>query len=247
VIDLNSQIEIKNVVLGYDGKPVLPVINLGVNRGDFLGVVGPNGAGKSTFLKAILGLLKPMSGEIKFDSKLRFGYVPQREALDELFPLTVRDIVKMARYPLIGLLRRSQKTDNEAIDNALEKLEISNLSNHQFRDISGGQKQRTLIARALATDPDILILDEPTNGMDLRSESAIMDIIQKLNDSGQTVIMVTHLLNLIARYAKTTLILNDSIHHGNVCEILNDKILNHIYNMEVEVVSDSSGRQVVLV
>jgi ABC-type Mn2+/Zn2+ transport system ATPase subunit len=243
----NIQIDIRNVVLGYDGKPVLPVMNLTVNQGDFLGVVGPNGAGKSTFLKAILGLLKPMSGEIVLGDKIRFGYVPQREALDELFPLTVRDIVSMARYPLIGLLGRSRTEDKKAVDNALEKLEISNLANHQFRDISGGQKQRTLIARALATDPDVLILDEPTNGMDLRSESTIMEIISKLNDSGQTVIMVTHLLNLIVRYAKTTLILNDRIHHGNVCEILNDRILNHIYDIDVEVVADSSGRQVVLV
>ncbi len=244
---MNRLIEISNLILGYNGKPVLPELNLNIHQGDFLGVVGPNGAGKSTLLKALLGLIKPLSGRINCSKKIRFGYVPQRESLDELFPLTVRDIVGMARYPLTGLLGRIRPEDRTAVENALHKLGITHLRDVQFRDISGGQKQRTLIARALATEPDILILDEPTNGMDLKSECAIMEVIRSLNDSGLTVIMVTHLLNLVARYVKTTLILEERVHYGKVGEIFSDQIISGVYDMNVQVRTDSSGKQVVLV
>ena len=240
---MNKLLEFKEVILGYDGKPVLPEINLKINEKDFLGVVGPNGAGKTTLLKAILGLIKPLRGHIYHRKNHRYGYVPQRETVDEIFPLTARDIVMMSRFPLNLPFMPPGKKDREAVAKALEMAGISDIADAPFRSLSGGQKQRALIARALAPEPEILILDEPTNGMDIRAEKNIMDLITQLNTQGLTVIMVTHLLNLVANHAGRLLLLNDRVVQGETSEVLKPEILSETYRGEVEVVQSSDNRQ----
>src|ERR1041385_3074648 len=172
-------IEFNHTDLGYGRNVVLRDIHFDIEQGDFLGIVGPNGAGKTTLLKAILGLLKPLSGQVSVDAGgLRIGYVPQRESVDTLFPLTVMDIVLMGRYSRLGPFSRPGKMDHDLAMKALEHVGITNLAHRSYPNLSGGQKQRALIARALVGDPNLLILDEPTNGMDLVSERAIMELVR---------------------------------------------------------------------
>ncbi len=240
---MNKLLEFKEVVLGYDGKPVLPEINLIISKNDFLGVVGPNGAGKTTLLKAILGLIKPIRGHIFHKKNHRYGYVPQRETVDEIYPLTARDIVMMSRFPLNLPFMPPNKKDREAVEKALNMAGISDIADTPFRSLSGGQKQRALIARALAPEPEILILDEPTNGMDIRAEKNIMDLINQLNERGLTVIMVTHLLNLVANYAGRLLLLNDRVVQGEASKVLKPEILSETYRGEIEVIKSINNRQ----
>jgi len=230
------------VYLGYGKKTVLRDLNFSIKEKTFLGLVGPNGSGKTTILKGILGLLKPLKGSIKFSkNNLSFGYVPQREVIDEIYPLNVTDIVLMGRYSLIGPLRRPGKKDLEIVMESLSCLDIKELANYPYRDLSGGQKQRVLIARALAGDSSLLILDEPTNGMDLKSEKNIMDVVQKLyKEKNLTVIFVTHLLNLVANYSREIIILDEeSVKFGETQNILDDETLSNLYNIPVNVIRHS--------
>lgn len=184
-------VELLEAQIGYEHRPILEGVNLKLTDGDFLGLVGPNGAGKTTLLKALLGNLPILSGErkVRVAAPPRFGYVPQREALDLVFPLTVREVVGMGRFPHRGLFQRFSSEDRERIDWSLSKAGIEPLAERLYRDLSGGQKQRALIARALATEPEILVLDEPTAGMDLRSSKDLLDLIANLHDEGHLTVM----------------------------------------------------------
>jgi len=246
---LKPLIEFRNADLGYGRHRVLTGINLAIYEGDFLGIAGPNGAGKTTLLKCILGLLRPLSGEVLFHGNgLRFGYVPQRDTLDSVFPLSVLDITLMGRYPRIGVLRRPGKADIEKAIECLRHVGIQDISHRHYQSLSGGQKQRTLIARALAGDPNLLILDEPTNGMDLVSEKSIMDLIEQLHeeDASLTILMVSHLLNTVANYVHRIAILGPSTFQvGLVEEILTAENLHALYGIPAHVVS-LDGHRVVL-
>ncbi|MBI2251879.1 MAG: ABC transporter ATP-binding protein [Armatimonadetes bacterium] len=221
---MEELLKFSDVALGYSKIPVLQGISFGIFKGDFLGIVGPNGSGKTTLLKAILGILKPLRGEICCrGGSLRFGYVPQREMMDELYPLTPREIIMMSRYPLLGPLKRSGKKDKEKAAEVIEKLGITDIANKLYKNLSGGQKQRTLIARALAGEPDILLLDEPTNGMDIKVEKNIMEIINLLNLEGITIVMVTHIINLVANYASRIALINEKFLIGDSSKILTEE------------------------
>lgn len=236
------------VDLGYGRRRVLKDIDFDVEAGDFLGIVGPNGAGKTTLLKAILGLLSPMAGLISRASDgLRIGYVPQRDSVDTLFPLTVLDIVLMGRYTRIGAIARPGAEDKALAMRALEHVSMADMANRAYPNLSGGQKQRALIARALVGDPNLLILDEPTNGMDLVSERAIMELVRRLHDRDQiTVLMVSHLLNTVASYAQRIAIVGEgSLREGTVADMVTSRSLSELYRMDVQVV-DVDGRRVIL-
>ena len=244
----NALIEFAGVDLGYGKRKILTGINLRVAVGDFLGIVGPNGAGKTTMLKAILGLLKPLSGEVRTTEEgLRIGYVPQRDSVDSLFPLTVMDIVLMGRYKGIGPLGWPNLVDKQAAVMAIEHVGITDLSNRPYPNLSGGQKQRALIARALVGNPNLLILDEPTNGMDLASERAIMELVRHLHDQdGITVLMVSHLLNTVVNYAHRIAIVGDGvIREGVISNMITSEALSALYSLPVQVV-EVDGRRVIL-
>jgi ABC-type Mn2+/Zn2+ transport system ATPase subunit len=225
--------------LGYGGgrRVVLSDLSFEIPPGDFLGLVGPNGAGKTTILRAILGTLEPLSGVVEVKQGLRFGYVPQRDSVDYGFPLTVLDVVLMGRYDRIGLGRRPAAADHELAMRALTHVGISHLADQQLSALSGGQKQRALIARALVGQPDILVLDEPTNGMDLVSTTQILSLVRDLHEQRHvTVLMVSHALNEVANYVdRIAITMQGSFRIGSVQEIVNETTLTSMYGLPVEV------------
>ena len=187
-------IEVKNLSLGYGGKAILKGLNFDVSSGDFICIVGPNGAGKSTLIKTILGLLRSLAGKIKFSNlEQKFiGYMPQETLVDPNFPASVLEIV------LSGTLNRGARCfyDKAAKADAiscLDELGISNLRDKSFTDLSGGQRQKVLLARALAATKSLLILDEPSNNLDKKSKKELYSLVNKLNkERGITILMVTH-------------------------------------------------------
>jgi ABC-type Mn2+/Zn2+ transport system ATPase subunit len=240
-------IHFDHVSVGYGKRPILTEVDFTVPEGDFLGVVGPNGSGKTTILRALLGTLRPLAGEVRLAPGLRFGYVPQRDQVDYGFPLKVVDVVMMGRYDRIGLGRRPGASDREAAYAALEHVGIRDLADRQLASLSGGQRQRALIARALVGQPNVLILDEPTNGMDLVSTTQILGLARELHERDRlTVIMVSHALNEVANYVeRIALVMNGAFRIGSVDEILNEKVLSSMYGIPVEVDS-FAGHRVVL-
>src|SRR5512134_3710136 len=194
-------VEFRDVTLGYGHRPLLRRLEFDIAEGDFLGLVGPNCSGKTTLLRALLGTLEPLSGVIRLAPGIRFGYVPQREQIDPRWPLRVLDVVLMGRYHRIGLGRRPSAADRTAALNALEHVGIADLAERHLSSLSGGQKQRTLIARALVGAPTVLILDEPTTGLDLVSTTQILSLVRELHERDRiTVLMVSHMLNEVANY-----------------------------------------------
>ncbi|MCE1248753.1 MAG: ABC transporter ATP-binding protein [Firmicutes bacterium] len=241
---MDKLLEFREAVLGYGGRAILPPINFDILKGDFTGVVGPNGAGKTTFLRAVLSLIKPISGKIVRKSGIRFGYVPQKETINEMYPVSAKDIVMMSRFPMSGAILPPGKKDREAVAKALEMVKITDIANKRYGDMSGGQKQRTLIARALAPEPDVLILDEPTNGMDILAEKTMVDLVENLNrENGITVIMVTHILNLVANRAGRLLLLNNHVKSGTTQELLSTESLTETYKGNISVIEGPDGKK----
>jgi len=244
---MSALVSFDRVALGYGRRTVLSDLSFTVAERDFLGLVGPNGAGKTTVLRAILGTLRPQEGTLVRAPGLRFGYVPQRDQVDYNFPLKVLDVVMMGRYDRIGLARRPGKDDRDRALAALDHVGIADLAGRQLKDLSGGQKQRTLIARALVGEPNILVLDEPTNGMDLVSTTQILGLVRELHErDGITVIMVSHALNEVANYVeRIALVVEGAFRIGSVDEIMTVPVLSEMYGIPVEVDS-FNGHRIVL-
>ncbi len=236
-----------HATLGYGRRVVLSDLTFEIPEGDFLGLVGPNGAGKTTILRAILGTLKPVAGTVTRLPDLRFGYVPQRDQVDYGFPLRVLDVVLMGRYYRVGIGRRPRREDRDRAFAALDSVGIRELAAEPLTRLSGGQKQRTLIARALVGEPNLLVLDEPTTGMDLVSTTQILGLVRELHErSGLTVLMVSHALNEIANYVtRIALVQEGSFRIGAVDDVLNERTLSGLYGIPVEVDS-FSGHRIVL-
>jgi ABC-type Mn2+/Zn2+ transport system ATPase subunit len=245
-------IRFDEVALGYGGERVVERLSFAVAEGDLLGIVGPNGAGKSTILKAMLGILRPAAGAIVYEAEvhrdLRFGYVPQRHTLDHIYPLDVRAVVRMARYPRAGLLRRPGRDGERAVDAALEAVGLAGLAARQLSELSGGQRQRALIARALATGANVLVLDEPTDGMDLKSTHAILGLMRRLHSEDRiTVVFVSHQLNEVANYVDRLLLIDEGRYDfGPVETVLTAENLQRIYQVPA-VVERVAGASVVVV
>jgi ABC-type Mn2+/Zn2+ transport system ATPase subunit len=220
---------------------VIENLDFTVHEGDFLGIVGPNGAGKSTILKALVGIIRPQAGRIVYERALhrglRFGYVPQRHTLDNVFPLTVAEIVRMARYREAGLLRRPDEDAERVIEGAMKAVDIVGLADRRFRALSGGQRQRALIARALATGANFLVLDEPTDGMDLGSQDAILRLMSVLNArDGLTIVFVSHLLNEVANTVDRLAVIEQGrFDHGPVADMMTGTRLEAVYQVPVRV------------
>lgn len=204
-------IEVSGVSFSYDGDDILRDVTLDIHAGDYAAFVGPNGAGKTTLLKIMLGILKPARGNVRlfgtdirqFTSWEKIGYVPQKALVfDAHFPATVQEIVLMGRFAKAGLLRFMKPADRAAAHRALERVGMREHRERLIGDLSGGEQQRVFIARALATEPEILFLDEPTTGIDAASEEEFYALLRALNrDAGVTLILVTHDLDRIAREA----------------------------------------------
>ncbi len=244
---MNALVTFDNATLGYGRRVVLSGLTFSIPEGDFLGIVGPNGSGKTTILRAILRSLKPIAGTVSHASNLRYGYVPQRDQVDYNFPLKVVDVVLMGRYDRIGLGRRPSAADRELAYAALDHVGIRDLADRSLNALSGGQKQRTLIARALVGQPNVLILDEPTNGMDLVSTTQILGLVRELHErDGLTVLMVSHALNEVSNYVeRIALVMNGGFRIGTVEEIMSSSVLSDMYGIPVDVDSINGHRIVV--
>jgi ABC-type Mn2+/Zn2+ transport system ATPase subunit len=236
------------VALGYGGVPVLRHLSFRVDRGEFLGLVGPNGSGKTTILRAILGLVRPLAGAVERAGTPVIGYVPQRESIDPIMPVTAYEVALMGRAPRLGALQRTGARDRERARQALELVGVADLAGRLYRDLSGGQQQRVLLARALAGEPDLLVLDEPTNGMDLASECALVDLLVSLNrDRGLTVLFVTHLLPIVLNAATSILLLEAGrVLYGPAREVLRAETLSALYGIAVEVATVGGQRTLVV-
>ncbi len=230
-------VTVEDATFGYGRKTVLERVHLHLCCGNFWGFVGPNGSGKTTLVRALLGLLKPQAGSVVWHRKARIGYVPQREALDDLLPLTALDIVLLGRLRRGGFCYRFTEEDRRKALEVMELMGIADLAALPYRALSGGQKQRVLIARALAAEPELLLLDEPTNGLDLPTEHAIMKLLKQIHEEqGVTIVFVTHLLNLAAN-AVTHLALfwDGRVIAGSVDELLSEQQLSAVYQIPVSV------------
>jgi len=202
-------LQLQDLRLGYDGRAVLEGISLTIERGEFLALLGPNGAGKTTLLRGLLGLIPVLSGQIEygFDRLANPpGYVPQRETLDPIFPLTVFEVVLMGTYARLAPLRPVGRRQRQFAATCLEQVGLPDLANRPFWALSGGQKQRVLIARALAVEPEMLMLDEPTSGVDPGAAAMIMELISRLNrERSLTVVLVSHHLRLVRSLVRSVI------------------------------------------
>jgi len=233
-------IELEKVSFSYDGLPVLEDVSLTVHEHDFLSIVGPNAGGKTTLLKLIMGLIRPTSGTVRVFGqrppkvRSRIGYMPQHASLDPLFPVNVMDVVLMGRlghgkrFGIYGL------ADREAAAEAIQKVELYDIRRRSFSALSGGQRQRVLIARALVSDPELLLLDEPTSNVDAAVETELFEILDQLNQK-MTVAVVTHDLGFVSCYVKSVACVNRRVVVHPISEITGEMI-NEIYGTDVHMV-----------
>ena len=232
-------IALEDASIGYGGTALLSSVNLVVSEGDFLAVVGPNGGGKTTIVRTALGALPLVAGRLAVRKPLRIGYVPQREHVDTIWPFRAGEVVLMGRVPLLGPLRRPRPADHEAVHRAMARVRIEHLSDHAYGDLSVGQRQRTLIARALAADPELLALDEPTSGMDPAAELATMDLLRELHSGcALSIVMVSHRLENVANYAHTLAFVDKDkrlFRVGSLEEMLRPEALSALYGRRVAV------------
>ncbi len=204
-------IEVKNISFSYGNEEVLKDITLNIHKGDYLGIVGANGAGKTTLLKIILGLLSPSNGSIKlfgqdikyFKNWSKIGYVPQKATnFDVNFPVTVREVVAMGRLAKRGLFHFLTREDTEIVEAVLKQVDMLDYKDRLIGDLSGGQQQRVFIARALAGQPEIIFLDEPTTGVDKKAQNEFYNLLRKLNkELDLTLVLITHDIDKITKEA----------------------------------------------
>ncbi|ACZ10124.1 Probable siderophore transport system ATP-binding protein YusV [Sebaldella termitidis] len=232
----NTAVSINDLTVAYDDKPVLWDIDLDIKKGTLMAIVGPNGAGKSTLIKAMLNLIKPITGCISFfgssykKERSKIAYVPQRGSVDWDFPTTALDVVEMGRYGKIGWIKRVGKSDRKIAVDAIKKVGMEGFEKRQISQLSGGQQQRIFLARALVQDAEIYFMDEPFQGVDAKTEKSIINILKKLRDKGKTVIVVHHDLQTVEEYFDYIAFINVAvISSGKVKEIFNRENIEKTY------------------
>jgi manganese/zinc/iron transport system ATP- binding protein len=232
----NPILEIHDLTVSYDQNPVLWNVDLSLPAGKLVGILGPNGAGKSTLIKAIMGLISPTSGYVKvFDKPLndvraRISYVPQRESVDWNFPASVLDVVMMGTYGKLGLFRRPGKKEHDIAMRSLEQVGMSGFLKRQISELSGGQQQRVFIARALAQEADLYLMDEPFAGVDMSTETAIFQLLQEMTAAGKTVIVVHHDIHSAMNFFDWLIMLNLHLVASGPKElVMNEEMLRKTY------------------
>lgn len=212
-----DKLEFENVTVGYDHVNAIEDLTFEVAQGSLVAVIGPNGAGKSTLFKALVSILPLKSGSIRIHDKPLgqhldcIAYIPQREEVDWHFPVTVEGVVLMGRYGSLGWLRTLTAYDHNAVENAMQQMGISDLKKKRLDELSGGQQQRVFLARAIAQEPHILVMDEPFNGVDINTQEAIFETIKSLSKKNVTVFISTHDLNLARDRFERVLLLNHKL------------------------------------
>ncbi|RAI91476.1 metal ABC transporter ATP-binding protein [Algoriphagus yeomjeoni] len=237
IINVDSPIlEIHDLTVSYDQSPVLWNVDLSLPAGKLIGILGPNGAGKSTLIKAIMGLIPTTGGYVKlFDRELndvrsRISYVPQRESVDWNFPASVLDVVMMGTFGKLGLFRRPGKKEKKIAMDCLEKVGMQSFIDRQISELSGGQQQRVFIARALAQEADLYLMDEPFAGVDMATETAIFQLLQEMTAAGKTVIVVHHDIHSAMNYFDWIIMLNlHLVASGPKTQVVTEELLRKTY------------------
>ncbi len=239
---MNGIVEVEDLWVRLGGRWVLEGVHLQVEAGEFVGLLGPNGAGKTTLLRVLLGLTPPTRGRVRVlgrdprrlgRDRSRIGYVPQTLRLDPRFPIRVRDVVAQGRYARVGLGRRLGRVDRKAVQEALAEVGMLEWADAPFPRLSGGQRQRVLVARALAAEPELLLLDEPTSHTDPTATESLYELLGRLHRRGLTLLVVSHDVGVVARHVTRVACLNRTlVAHGRPQEVLTRETLEEMYGCE---------------
>ncbi len=244
---LRAAVTLEDVTTGYNGQVVVEGVTARIQAGERVAVVGPNGAGKSTLFKAIVGLLPLHRGHVCFQGQCpdpggRLAYVPQRESIDWSFPVTVADVVMMGRFGRLGWFRNPGPKDRAVVMGSLERVGMAEYAGVQIGELSGGQQQRAFLARALAQEADIFLLDEPFTGVDTTTQAATFAVLDELQREGKTVIVATHDLNSVFRHFDRVLALNRRlIAYGTPEEVFTPEVLAATYGDQVAMLPTDGG------
>lgn len=236
-------IQIKNMTVAYDATPVVWNVTSEFNAGKLTAIIGPNGAGKSTLLNTIVGLIQPIAGEAQFQIKntwqtfkaaqKHIAYVPQKTAVDWDFPATVLDVVVMGRYVHLGWIKRPKKADVQIAKEKLEQVGMLEFQDRQISQLSGGQRQRVFLARALAQEAEIYLLDEPFAGVDIKTERVIITLLRELVQENKTVVVVHHDLQTVEEYFDEVLFMNkEVVSFGPTEEVFTEEIIEETYRRD---------------
>ncbi len=240
-------IAVSGLNFAYNGQAVLKDVNLSVARRDFAAIVGPNGGGKTTLLRLVLGLVSPPRGSVRVfglppvQARRRIGYMPQHTQVDLSFPVTVADVVLMGRLGRRGIFWAHGRADRQAAAKALASVGLPDLGGRPFHDLSGGQRQRVLIARALAGQPELLLLDEPTSNVDAAGELDIFELLKELNQ-GITVVVVSHDLGFVSPYVRNVVCVNRQVVSHPTSQVTG-QVISQIYGREVHMVRHDHKHQ----
>lgn len=227
-------VRLDSVELSYDGAPVLAGVDLTLRAGDFVGVVGPSGAGKTTLLRLALGTLRPTAGRVERARGLRVGYVPQLETVSWSFPVTVAECVLMVRSD--RWLPWATRAERRAVTEVLDRLGIAHLADRHIRELSGGQQQRMFLARALLRDPQLLLLDEPTSGIDVATRHDMLHLLGHLHDDGMTIVLTTHDLNGVAAHVPDLVALHGTVvRRGAPLDVMTPEVLEQTFGAPMDV------------
>lgn len=254
-----SALILRDVAVTYDHTPVLSEVTVDVAVGEFVGVVGPNGAGKSTLLNTILGQVRLMRGEIVVqgrtivEARRSVAYMPQRESVDWTFPVTVEDVVMMGRQSRLGWFRRPSHQDREIVEWSIDQVQMLDRRKTPIGDLSGGQQQRVFLARALAQEGDLMLLDEPLTGVDAPTQETILNLLQEFRNNGRTIIMTTHDLGIARAFCSKLLFLNRvAIAYGTPADTFTPEVLEKTYGGNIvrlppQIQSRSQGGEALLI
>jgi manganese/iron transport system ATP-binding protein len=240
-------LEVSHLTVRYNGRVALQDLTFSLTRGQRTAIVGPNGAGKSTLFKAIAGVLEPTLGEVRVaghcpDQHICIAYVPQRSQVDWTFPVSVKDVVLMGRAGKIGLLQRPKREDRQYVEQCLETVGMSELRDRQIAELSGGQQQRMFIARALAQEAELMLMDEPLTGLDVPSQEDILQVMDRLQERSVTVLVATHDLNLAAEHFDQVMLLNRQLLGiGDPEEIFTAEHLQAAYGGHLRLIDVGTG------
>ena len=235
-------IQVDTLTFAYDTETVLSNVSLQVKNGDFVGVIGPNGGGKTTLIRCILGIIKPTRGSITLlggppeKTRMFAGYVPQETSSNKLFPISVFDVVLMGKLRTRKLFKRYTPEDREAAEAVLRDMKLAHLKNKAIGDLSGGQRQKVLLARALVAKPHILFLDEPTASIDSQGQSELYTYLRDINSAGTTIVLITHNVSAVSSYIKSIACVNQELYfHPD--GILSEATISKTFGCPVDIVA----------
>jgi zinc transport system ATP-binding protein len=240
-VSVEELVKLENIWAHYDGTAVLEAVNLSIKQDDFLGIIGPNGGGKTTLLKVILGLIKPTSGKVIVlggtpqRNRKFIGYVAQNSLFDHDFPISVQDVVLMGRYGKVGFVKRLSDDDRKAALKALLTVEMIDYKDKQIGRLSGGEQQRVLIARALVAEPKMLLLDEPTTGVDMPMQTEFYELLARLKHS-MSIVLVSHDISAVSVYVDKIACLNHQLYYHGSKEV-GPEILEATYKCPVQMIA----------